>query len=100
MSEAPERIWARRHPVKHGHHWHDATSSNDVAETVNRAPGTINPFIRYVRADIYTAAIARAERAEADARRWQADATLMLGFAELAYDRGVAVGSGGGAGSH
>lgn len=52
MTEAPERIWARKHPVKHGHHWHDSTSSEDVAQAVNSSPGTINNFVAYRRADL------------------------------------------------
>lgn len=50
--DAPERIWARKHPVRHGGHWHDSTHSSDVAETVNGAAGTINPFVEYTRADL------------------------------------------------
>ncbi len=50
--DAPERIWARKHPVRHGGHWHDSTNSSDVAETVNGASGTINPFVEYTRADL------------------------------------------------
>jgi hypothetical protein len=49
---APETLWARKHPIKHGHHWHDATSSDAVADTVNTSFGTINLFVRYVRADL------------------------------------------------
>lgn len=52
MTDALERIWARKHPVKHGHHWHDATSSAEVATDINGSPGTINHFVPYRRADL------------------------------------------------